>query len=61
VLAPDCDSTTVQAADEPSFAPAIRHIQDVLRGQEQPRLLAVDTAMPVARALDDLHACLRRT
>jgi predicted dehydrogenase len=55
------DATTVHAADEPSFAPAVRHIQEVLRGQEPPRLLAVDTAMPVARALNDLHACLRRS
>ena len=59
VLARGRDAQIVQAADEPSFAPAIRHIQDVLLGEEQPRLLAVDTAMPVARALDDLRACLR--
>ncbi len=61
VLARGRDAKTVHAADEPSFAPAIRHIQDVLLGEEQPRLLAVDTAMPVARALDDLRACLRRS
>jgi predicted dehydrogenase len=60
VVARGCDATPVQAADEPSFAPAIRHIQDVLVGAERPRLLAVDTAMPVARALEDLQACLRR-
>lgn len=53
------DAIIVHAPDEPSFAPAIRHIQDVLLGAEPPRLLAVDTALPVARALDDLHACLR--
>ncbi len=53
-------ATTEPAADEPSFAPAIRHIHAVLRGAEAPRLLAIDTALPVARALNDLHACLGR-
>lgn len=60
VVARGSDATPVQAADVPSFTPAIRHIQDVLIGAEPPRLLAVDTAMPVARALDDLRACLRQ-
>ena len=59
VLAPGRDPRTTQAADVPSFAPVIRHIHAVLRGAEAPRLLAVDTALPVARALTDLHACLK--
>jgi predicted dehydrogenase len=60
VLAAGRDQRTEQAADEASFAPAVRHIQAVLREEEAPRLLAVDTALPVARALSDLHACLKR-
>ena len=34
--------------------PATRHINAVLRGEEEPRLLAVDTALPVAQGLHDL-------
>jgi predicted dehydrogenase len=60
ILSLGSDPRTEPAADEPSFAPAIRHIHAVLRGEEASRLLAVDTALPVARALNDLHACLRR-
>jgi predicted dehydrogenase len=37
-----------------SFTPAVRHIQAVVRGEEAPRLLAVDTALGSARALHDL-------
>jgi predicted dehydrogenase len=59
VLARGSDPKTGRAADEPSFAPMIRHIQAVVRGQEKPRLLAVDTALPVARALDQLRAIAR--
>jgi len=39
-----------------SFTPLIRHINAVLRGEEEPRLLAVDTALGSARALHDLAA-----
>jgi len=59
VLARGSDDTIGHAADEPSFAPIIRHIQDVVRGEEKPRLLAVDTALPVAQALDDLRIIAR--
>jgi predicted dehydrogenase len=57
------ETTTSPAAvgGEPSFTPAIRHIQAVLRGAEAPRQLAVHTSLPVARALADLHACFERT
>jgi predicted dehydrogenase len=41
-------------AGEPSFTLAIRHINAVLRGDEQPRMLAVETSLPTARALEDL-------
>jgi hypothetical protein len=41
-------------ASEPSFTAAIRHINAVLAGEEEPRLLAVDTALGTARALHDL-------
>jgi predicted dehydrogenase len=40
--------------DQHSFTAAIRHIQAVVRGEEEPRLLAVDTSLGSARALDDL-------
>jgi predicted dehydrogenase len=42
------------APEELSFTALTRHINGVLRGEEEPRLLAVDTALPVARALHDL-------
>jgi predicted dehydrogenase len=58
VLSPGRDVAAQAAADEPSFTPAIRHIHAVLHGIEAPRLLAIDTSLPVARALHDLHACL---
>jgi predicted dehydrogenase len=48
------------AADELSFAPLTRHINAVLRGEEQPRVLAVDTSLPLARALDDLAESARQ-
>jgi predicted dehydrogenase len=41
-------------AGEASFTAAIRHIDAVLAGDEEPRLLAVDTALSTARALHDL-------
>jgi predicted dehydrogenase len=43
---------------EPSFTACIRHIQAVLGGSEEPRQLAIDTALPTAQALHDLHAHL---
>ncbi|HEY7430227.1 MAG TPA: Gfo/Idh/MocA family oxidoreductase [Streptosporangiaceae bacterium] len=39
---------------ERSFTAAIAHINAVLTGEAEPRLLAVDTALPTARALHDL-------
>jgi predicted dehydrogenase len=42
-------------AAEPSFTGMIRHIQNVLRGGEAPRQLALDTSLASARALHDLH------
>ncbi len=42
--------------DEPSFTAAVRHIQGVLRGEQEPRLLAVQTSLATARALHDLAA-----
>jgi len=41
---------------EPSFAAALRHINAAIRGQEEPRLLAVDSSLVTARALHDLRA-----
>src|SRR5215467_8348600 len=37
-----------------SFTPIIQHIHAVIRGEEEPRLLAVDTSLGSARALHDL-------
>ena len=47
------------APDELSFTALTRHINGVLRGAEEPRLLAVDTALPVARGLRDLAEATR--
>jgi predicted dehydrogenase len=43
--------------DEPAFTPALRHINAALNGEEEPRLLAVQTSLMTARALHDLAAC----
>jgi hypothetical protein len=37
------------APDELSFAPLTRHINAVLRGEQEPRLLAVDTAQALQK------------
>ena len=42
------------APEELSFTALTRHINGVLRGEEEARLLAVDTTLPVARGLHDL-------
>jgi predicted dehydrogenase len=42
------------AGTEPSFTAAIAHIQAILRGEQQPRSLAVDTSLGNAQALHDL-------
>lgn len=42
--------------DQHSFTAAVRHIQAVVGGEEQPRLLAADTSLGSARALHDLNA-----
>jgi predicted dehydrogenase len=47
------------APDELSFTALTRHINGVLRGAEEPRLLAVDTALPVTRGLHDLAEATR--
>jgi predicted dehydrogenase len=57
ILGRESESAPAAAPGEPSFAAAIRHIQAVLGGTEEPRQLAVDTALPTALALHDLHAC----
>ncbi len=46
--------------DQNSFTGAIRHIQAVVRGEEEPRMLAVDTSLGSARALHELAASARR-
>ncbi|MBO0787158.1 MAG: Gfo/Idh/MocA family oxidoreductase [Actinobacteria bacterium] len=55
LVAPRSEPVSYPAtAGEASFTAAIRHINAVLRGEEEPRLLAVDTALDTARALHDL-------
>lgn len=44
---------------EPSFAPAITHIQNVVRGRERPRHLAIDDSLPLATVLEMLHGRMR--
>jgi predicted dehydrogenase len=48
--------TWTASGDEPSFTAAIRHIQAVLRGEQAPRMLAVQTSLATAKALHDLAA-----
>jgi predicted dehydrogenase len=47
-------SSFAAAPEELSFAPLTRHINAVLRGEQEPRLLAVDTALPTAQVLHEL-------
>jgi predicted dehydrogenase len=55
VFEEDAEPRTYQAAGtEPSFTAAIAHIQAVLRGEETPRSLAIDTSLGSAQALHDL-------
>ena len=49
-------STWTPDVSEPSFTAALRHINGVLAGTEQPRLLALQTSLITARALHDLAA-----
>jgi predicted dehydrogenase len=49
-------ATWTSEVSEPSFTPALRHINAVLAGAEEPRLLALETSLLTARALDDLAA-----
>jgi predicted dehydrogenase len=57
VIAPRGEPASYPAtAGERSFTAAIRHINAVLAGEEEPRLLAVDTALRTAEALHDLAA-----
>ena len=56
VLAAGTEPRSYQAAgDEPSFTAAIRHIQAVLHGEEEPRQLATEVSLASALALHDLH------
>jgi predicted dehydrogenase len=60
VIRPGSDQGPVLAApDELSFTPLTAHIDAVLRGEQDPRLLAIDTALPTAQALNDLAESIR--
>jgi predicted dehydrogenase len=55
VIRPGDEQGPVLAApDELSFTPLTGHINAVLRGEQAPRLLAIDAALPTAQALNDL-------
>jgi predicted dehydrogenase len=55
VIAPRAEPVSHPASTgEASFTAAIRHINAVLAGEDEPRLLAVDTALTTAEALRDL-------
>ena len=55
VIAPRAEPVSQPATTgEASFTAAIRHINAVLADEDEPRLLAVDTALPTAQALHDL-------
>ena len=60
ILGRESETSAAAARAEPSFSAAIRHIQAVLGGAEEPRQLAIDTSLPTAQALHDLHAQLGR-
>jgi len=45
---------------EPAFTAALRHVNAVIAGEEEPRLLAVETSLATARALHDLAAASAR-
>ncbi len=47
-------------ADQPTFTPAIRHIHRALRGDEEPRHLAIDDAMGNATAIASVLRSARR-
>ncbi len=58
ILGREAESVAAAPPGEPSFTACIRHIQAVLGGADEPRQLAIDTALPTAQALHDLHAHL---
>jgi predicted dehydrogenase len=52
VVTAGADALTFSAdGQEPSFTAALRHIQAVIRGDEQPLQLATETSLPTAAAL----------
>jgi predicted dehydrogenase len=53
-------STFPAAPDELSFTAITRHINAVLRGEQEPRLLATDTALSTAQALHELAESAER-
>jgi predicted dehydrogenase len=59
IVGREAEAVPAAVPGEPSFAAAIRHIQAVLGGTEEPRQLAIDTSLPTALALHDLHECFK--
>lgn len=48
------------AGDEPSFTPALQHMNAVIRGQEEPRHVAIDESRPTAVGIDLLRNAAAR-
>ncbi|HTW01513.1 MAG TPA: Gfo/Idh/MocA family oxidoreductase [Streptosporangiaceae bacterium] len=60
LIAAGAEPRRFAAADEASFTALLRHINTVLSEKAEPRVLAVDTSIPLARALHDLAESSRR-
>jgi predicted dehydrogenase len=58
IIGQQTESTAAASHGEPSFTAAIRHVQAVLGGVEEPRHLAIGTSLATAQALHDLHTQL---
>ena len=52
--------TESAGSSEPSFTAALRHINAVIRGEEEPRMLALETSLATAMGLNDLAESFSR-
>jgi predicted dehydrogenase len=59
VVTEDDTQTILAGSDAPSFTPCIQHIHAVLRGQEEPRHLAVDEALGNSHAIEMVYQSAR--
>lgn len=61
VMVGEDTQTILAGSDGPSFTPCIQHIHAVLRGEEEPRHLAVDEALGNARAIEMVYQSARES